>query len=130
MSRKDQRYQKHRKRGLLVWGAIAGLIALAIMYWRCGGGFGIGGGDGLGGGEGDTVKATAVDAGVKRCQLRLAAAGITVDGKAMSQAEAVAACKQAGGAEVVVTGDARQGDWDALRSALGEAGVRQSLSQP
>ena len=129
---RDARHGKQKKRGLLVWAAIAGLIALAIMYWRCGGGFGIGAGDGVGAGEG-TGEGTAqpvIDPGVKRCQLRLAAAGITVDGKAMSQAEAVAACKKAGGAEIVVTGDARQGDWDKLRSALDEAGVRQSLSQP
>jgi hypothetical protein len=128
MSRRDEKYRKQKKRGLLVWGAIAGLIALAIMYWRCGGGFGIGGGGGLGGGKGEVAR--TIDAGVPRCQLRLAADGITVDGEAMSQADAVSACKKAGGAEVVVTGDARQGDWDALRAALDEAGVRKSLSEP
>jgi hypothetical protein len=121
---------KKRKSGLLVWGTIAGLIALAILYWRCGGGFGIGGGDGLGGGKGDTVRATSVDAGVRRCALRLSAAGLTVDGKNATQAEAVEVCKAAGGADIVVTGDARQGDWEALKSALDEAGVRKSLTEP
>ena len=131
MSRREHK-QRRKKGGLFVWGAIAGLIALAILYWRCGGGFGIGAGDGIGAGEGtgEGTAQTVLDPGVKRCQLRLSAAGITVDGKTMSQDDAVAACKKAGGAEVVVTGDARQGDWDALRAALDEAGVRKSLSQP
>lgn len=130
MSRSKQ-VERRKKRGLLVWAAIAGLIALAILYWRCGGGFGFGGGSfGAGEGTGEGTAKKAADVSPKRCQLRLGATGITVDGKAATQAEAVAACKAAGGADVVVTGDARQGDWDALRSALDEAGVRKSLSEP
>ena len=126
MSKKEAK----KKRGLLVWTAIAALIVLAILYWRCGGGFGIGAGSSVGRGEGSAVEAPAIDAGVARCQLRVTGQGITVDGKPVEIAEAVAACKAAGGAEVVVTGDARQGDWDALRRALDEAGVRKSLSEP
>lgn len=131
MSRKHA-VDRRRKRGLLVWAGIAGLIALAILYWRCGGGFGIGGGDGIGAGTDrpEPVMSTSADAAPRRCQLRLGASGISVDGKAATVADAVAACKAAGGADVIVTGDARQGDWDTLRSALDEAGVRKSLSEP
>ena len=126
MSRREAK----KKRGWLVWAAIGALVALAILYWRCGGGFGIGAGSSVGRGEGSAVKAPPVDAGIARCQLRITGQGITVDGKPASQAEAVAACQAAGGADVVVTGDARQGDWEAMRAALDEAGVRTSLSQP
>jgi len=99
---------------------LAAAIAAALWYLRCVSGFGFGrGGGAIGGGPGEEAPRAALsaDAGVPRCQLRLSAQGITVDGRAVSQDQAVALCKR-GGADVVVTGDARQGDWDALRARL------------
>jgi len=95
------------------------LVAAAALYLRCGQGFGLGG-QGKGSGEPGSVRTIAAPA---RCAIRVSASGITVDGKPMRRDEAVAACKATAGADVVVTGDARQGDWDDLRSALDAAGV-------
>jgi hypothetical protein len=64
---------------------------------------------------------TVVDAGVTRCALRLTAAGITVDGKSMTREEAITACKATQGADIIVTGDARTGDWEDLQKAMLEA---------
>lgn len=61
--------------------------------------------------------------GPKRCTVRVSSQGIAVDGKLMTRDEAVAACKQTEGALITVTGDARQGDWDELESALEAANV-------
>lgn len=55
--------------------------------------------------------------------MRLDASGLSLDGAASDQAAVMTACKAAGGADVVVTGDAVQGAWDGLRVALLEAGV-------
>jgi hypothetical protein len=103
-------------------------LAAFLLYAECGGGwgFGTGGGDEIGASSTDSPRKPAVtlaDAGVPRCQLRLGADGITVDERAVSQEEAVAMCKKAGGADVVVTGDARQGDWDTLRTRLEADGI-------
>jgi hypothetical protein len=111
--------RRRMRRRLLLWSALLALVAAAAMYLRCGDGFGLGG-PGKGPGEGGEVRPVA---GPKRCDLRVAKAGITVDGKPMLRDEAVAACKAAGGADVVVTGDAREGDWKDLRGALETAGV-------
>jgi hypothetical protein len=115
--------KRSRNRRLFFVAAVAGLIALALAYLRCGGGWGFGTGSGKGPGAGKGQAVMSVDAGPKRCTVRLDAKGLSLDGKPANQKEAVAACKQAGRADVVVTGDARQGDWDALRTALDEAGV-------
>lgn len=131
-------------------GALAGLVVLAVLYLRCGGGrgfgFGGGGGDGLGLSTRDEVSAQRPraltgdegkdggrggdgkgDAGQLRCQLRLDGAGLWelgATGQAKVEvAAAVKSCKEAGGADVVITGDARQGAWDELRAALDGAGV-------
>jgi hypothetical protein len=53
-----------------------------------------------------------------RCRVRVSSSGITVNEQPMTQAEAALACRAANGADVIVTGDARQGDWDALLGAL------------
>lgn len=115
------------RRRLLVLGAIGAAILLAITYLTCGQGFGLGGkgkGEGSGAGSGSARGiATLVDAAPARCAVRVHANGITVDGKDVTAEQAVAACKATTGADVVVTGDARQGDWDALRAALETAGV-------
>jgi hypothetical protein len=111
--------RRRRRRALffLVWAAA---ILAALMYLRCGRGWGTGG---KGPGKGEGTGSAAVQ-GPKRCVVRVTATGITVDGKEMKREEAVAACKATEGALVTVTGDARQGDWDELRAALEAAGVQ------
>lgn len=106
-------------RRVLFLAVLAAAIVLAVMYLTCGRGLGIGG-KGPGKGEGS---ATAVDAGSKRCMIRVTAAGIRVNGKPTTRNAAVKTCKAASGADVVVTGDARQGDWDDLRAALEAANI-------
>jgi hypothetical protein len=115
------------RRRMLLLGATGAAILLAITYLTCGQGFGLGGkgkgkGEGSGAGSGSGI-AALVDAAPARCAVRVYAKGITVDGKDVTPEQAVAACKATTGADVVVTGDARQGDWDALRAALETAGV-------
>ncbi len=100
-------------------------------------GEGKGRGDGTGDGTGMSTKQDEPTAPAKplvgetpapaRCQLRLDGGGLWQLGatgqEKMEVAAAVAACKQAGGADVTVTGDARQGAWDELKRALDEEGV-------
>jgi hypothetical protein len=120
----ERRRRRKKLTLILIW-AIA--IILAVLYLRCGAGWGLGGkGEGKGPGTGTTGSATSAQptAGTKRCVVRVSAEGIVVDGKKMKQDEAVAACKATEGALVTVTGDARQGDWDELRTALEAAGVK------
>jgi hypothetical protein len=105
----DRRRLRRRLIILAVW--LAAMIA-ALYYVRCG--------RGTGGGEGSQA---GTGSAVKRCALRVDAKGINVDGKSVNRETAVALCKQVGGAEVVVTGDAREGDWAALRAALSTANV-------
>lgn len=121
--------RRQRRRKLLLLLLLAGAIWLAVTYGTCGRGWGIGGGKGKGEGSGpgpgsvQGVLAT-VDGGPVRCALRLTAAGITVDGKSMTREEAITACKATQGADIVVTGDARTGDWEDLQKALIEAKVQ------
>ncbi len=111
---------RRRRRRRLIFAAVwAALIALALVYVRCGGSWGLGG-RGSGAGSGAVA---ASDAGPHRCAIRVAANGVTVDGRAATREAAVATCRSAGGADVVVTGDAREGDWAALRAALEAAKV-------
>lgn len=113
--------RRRLRRRLAIWTALlAGAIA-ALLYARCGKGWGTGG-KGAGEGGPRTVVAPTVDAAA-RCALRLAATGLTVDGKPATIPEAIAACKGKTGADVLITGDARQGDWDELRAALEAAGI-------
>ena len=119
--------RRRMRRRMTIWSALLALIVAAAGYLRCGSGFGVGTGTGRGDGAG-TVRPVA---GPRRCAVRVAPGAITVDGKPMSRDEAVAACKAATGADVVVTGDAREGDWQELRAALEAAGVKDiSLRQP
>jgi hypothetical protein len=118
--------RRKRNRRLASLAVLAGLIALAVTYLRCGKGWGLGGsgtGSGTGTGSGSAIAATA-DAGPLRCTVRVSAEGITVDGVEKTRDEAVAACAKKEGAVVTVTGDARQGDWDELRAALEAVGVK------
>ncbi|MDX2090518.1 MAG: hypothetical protein SFX73_21850 [Kofleriaceae bacterium] len=120
--------RRHMRRKILVLGALTGAIVFAVTHLTCGKGFGIGGkgkgdGDGKGKGPGSGTIAVTVDAAPARCAVRVHAKGITVDGKDATRDQAVTACKAAPGADVVITGDARQGDWEALKTALEQAGV-------
>lgn len=113
------------RRRLVRWTLILALLAAAATYLTCGHGFGLGGpgkGSGEPGGSGSVRTAVAP----ARCAIRVTARGITVDGKPMQRDEAVDACKATSGADVVVTGDAREGDWNDLRTALHAAGIATS----
>jgi hypothetical protein len=110
------------KRRMVRWTGLAGLVAAGVLYLRCGHGFGLGG-NGKGPGEGDGTPQTL--AGPSRCEIRVTHAGITVGGKPKTRDEAVAGCKANGGpADIIVTGDARQGDWTDLYASLVAAGVK------
>jgi hypothetical protein len=140
MTEPEQRHP--RKTRWLARGLIVALIALAVWYLRCGGrGYGLGPGgiepvgvpdeptrpnalvspDPRGSAAGDGAGAA------RRCQLRLDSGGLWMLGGAgqtqVDVAAAVASCQEAGGADVVVTGEATQGGWDELRAALDAAGV-------
>jgi hypothetical protein len=114
-------------------GVAAAAVAAAVLLgpWkRCGAELGLWPGGAPGTGEPDVPKgavgpegAPGTEAPRPRCKVRLDASGLTLDGAASDQAAVVTACKAAGGADVVVTGDAVQGAWDGLRVALIDAGV-------
>ncbi len=100
--------------------AVAAVIAAVILYGTCGGGFGLGKGTG----EGSGTTQPVVDAGPRRCRLIVSADGITVDGAKTTREDAIKACKAAGGgADVIVTGDTREGDWKQLAAALTTAKI-------
>ena len=112
------------RRKLLIWALVIGAIVAAILFLTCGRGWGIGG---AGKGEG-SGSATPADAGPKRCAIRVTATGITLDGVAATRDAIVTACTGAT-ADVVVTGDARQGDWEELKAALERANIQVFLKQ-
>jgi hypothetical protein len=118
VARQLERRRTGRRVMLLL--VLAGAIAVAILYLRCGRGFGLGTGTGPGPSTGIT---TIADAGPSRCAIRVTADGILVNRKPATRTAAVAICKATTGADVVVTGNARQGDWDELRAALDGAGI-------
>jgi hypothetical protein len=112
--------RNRRRRMLFLLFALA-LAVLAVLYVRCGSGWGLGGnGKGAGNGSGTT----ATDAGPRRCSIRVAAGGITVDGKPATRNQALEICRRTAGADVVITGDAREGDWAQLKAALESAKVQ------
>jgi hypothetical protein len=119
------------------------MVAAAIMYLRCGDEFGLGGstggsvgdgkqgeaerdrGDQPGDGKSDIRPAAGSGAAAKqrlRCELRLDASGLTLDGEPATPKEAADECKKVG-AELTVTGDAKFGESEKVRKALDEAGV-------
>lgn len=112
--------RRRTRRRLTLWTALLALVIAAAAYLRLGGGLGA---LGLGGGAGDDGEERHPLAGPQRCAIRISAAGITVGGTPITRDAAVAACKGAAGADVVVTGDAREGDWRDLRAALEAAGI-------
>jgi hypothetical protein len=111
--------RRARRRRLGVLGAVGAAVAAAILYLRCGSGWGTGGaGPGNGPGVGRTEPAAP-----KRCAIRVTAKGLIVDGKPATRDDAVATCKTTGRALVIVAGDAREGDWTELEQALQAAHV-------
>ncbi|HEU0030575.1 MAG TPA: hypothetical protein VFQ53_08080 [Kofleriaceae bacterium] len=122
-----------RRRKLLLLLLLAAAILLAVTYGTCGRGWGIGTGKGNGDGDGSATSkglVDAVDAAPKRCQILVASEGIIVDGVKQTRDGAVAACKPALAADVVVAGDARQGDWDDLKAALDAANIEIFKREP
>jgi hypothetical protein len=116
------RRQQRRKVVLIL--ALVGAIILAVTYYSCGQGWGLGGaGKGEGSGPGSVKGLVSLDAGVQQCEVKLSPGGILVDGVKATRAGAVAKCKAAGRAMVIVTGDTVQGEWDALKKALEAAHV-------
>lgn len=126
---RDVAKQIDRRRGrrkLTLWTALLGLVAAGAAYLRCGGhGLGLGG---LGlGGAGDGDRPAASEA---HCEIRLAADGLSVAGKAMSRDAAIAACKSMATIDVTITGAARHGDRQALLAALHAANLKFALHEP
>jgi hypothetical protein len=120
--------RRRLRRKLVGWTAILALGVVAAMYLTCGRGFGLGG-LGTGTGEGPGSSRTLV--APRRCTIRITARGIAVDGKPVPRDEAVAACQDTPGADVIITGDAREGDWKELRGALEAAGIKDiAVHQP
>jgi hypothetical protein len=115
--------RRQLRRKVILWGALIATIILAVVYLRCGRGWGLGGGGaGKGDGDGDGSNKGLIS-GPKRCAIVVSADGITADGVRVSRNAAVEACKGTTGADVIVTGDARQGDWDDLKGALEAAKI-------
>ena len=114
--------RRQMRRKLILYAALIGAIIFAIVYLRYGKGWGLGGGEGDGPGSGKGLLAT-VDAGPKRCAIFIASEGITVDGVKMTRDDAITACKVTTGADVIVAGDTRRGDWDDLKAALDAAKI-------
>jgi hypothetical protein len=109
-------HRRMRRRRLVMVAVGAAVVALAVYFVTCGHGFGLGG---AGKGSGTTTTSSP-----HRCLVRVTARGYVLDGKPAGTRDAVVAgCRTTAGAEVTVTGDARQGDWDELRSALEAAHV-------
>lgn len=119
--------RRQTRRRLTRWTALLALVIAAAAYLRLGGGLGK---LGLGGGPGGSGEAPRALAGPERCAIKVSAAGITVDGKPMERDAAVAACRDAPGADVVITGDARENDWRDLQAALQAARVKITVHQP
>ncbi len=127
--------RRQMRRKLFFWALLVGAIVLAALYLTCGKGFGLGGkgkgaGSGAGPGSVQPLISPPIDAGPSRCEIRVAASGITVSGKPATVDEAVAACKGAVGTDVLVTGGARQGDWEDLKAAFERAGIRYQRVEP
>jgi hypothetical protein len=93
--------ERRWRRDGLVAGGVVGVVLLALLFVR------------LGQGSGASA----------RTAIRLAASGVTVNGVAASIGDAILASRAAGGAEVTIVGDARQGDVETLIGALRASGL-------
>ena len=116
--------RRHRRRRLIILGGWLVLVVLAALYLRCGRGWGLGGSGGTGGGSGSAAQPTAQH----RCDVRVTSKGYELAGHPATADEIVASCAQ--GADVIVTGAARAGDWDALQKRLEAAHIAVYLATP
>ena len=121
--------RRRLRRKLAGWVIVLGAIVVAALYLTCGRGWGLGKGAGKGAGSGPGAgSANALlspyDAGPPRCHIRIAAAGISVEGKPATVDEALTACKGAEAAEIFVTQGAREGSWEDLKAAFDRAEIR------
>ncbi len=117
--------RRHRRRRLLILGGWLLLVVLAALYLRCGRGWGLGGGSGgTGGGSGSAAQPAAAH----RCDVRVTSNGYELAGQLATADDIVAKCAQ--GADVIVTGAARHGDWEALRKRLEGAHIAIYLATP
>lgn len=129
MSPSSSSSESPRRRRWAARGALAALLALGLAYLRCGAGLGLGGGGGATSQGTEVAPAPPPPPGpaVPRCQLRLDGGGLWIlsatGPQQTSVAAAVTACQRTSGADVVVTGEARQGGWDELSRALERGGV-------
>ena len=115
-------HRRMRRRKLAFFAVGAALLALIAYFVTCGHGFGLGG-RGNGSGVGPGIVA-ASGAGPARCTVRVGKSGYSVDGKtSATRDDVVETCKKTGTAEVTVTGDAREGSWTELKTALEAAHV-------
>lgn len=126
----ERHSNSHTGRTVAVVGGGALLLWLLLRGKGRGlGGKGQGDGDGAGSGPGpgsgsDVPQLPTSDVAPRRCKVRIASNGITVDGKPATVAEVVAACKSTDGAEVVVTGGGRVVDHEDIEAALKQAGIK------
>jgi hypothetical protein len=119
--------ERRRRRRRVAWfAAWAVAVAVAVLYVRCGRGWGLGSGTGDGSGSGARVGS----AEAARCRVRIDAAGVMANGVRVSREGAVVACREVGAAELVVAGDAREGDVRALEAALDAAGIATTVRDP
>lgn len=113
-----------RRRRWGVWLVVIAAAIAALLYARCGDGFGLGG---LGAGDLTDQKTspqpllTTSDAAAPRCHIRVDAAGVTLEGAPIEIADIAGRCRA--GVELTVTGDARYGDAQAVREAVRAAGI-------
>ncbi|MCC6527489.1 MAG: hypothetical protein IT373_32885 [Polyangiaceae bacterium] len=121
---------------LLAAAAIAGLV---LGWFRCGGAGWFGGGQGTSTGSASAAtdgSAAAVASAAPSetpagpCALRLDATGLTLDGRAVTPAQALAACRPAGEAILHVVGDTPFGAFERLRDELERGGVRVTTRSP
>jgi hypothetical protein len=97
-----QQRRRWRRNGAIA-GGVVGAVLAAMLLLRFGrGGYGW----------------------ARRPHILISPNGITVDGAPATIATAITACRDAGSCDVRVTGDTRQGDWDAFLQALVLAGVK------
>lgn len=134
MTSDGERNPNHTGRTVAVVGG--GALLLWLLLRGKGRGLGMGGtgqSDGTGKDDGSRPNSAPLATTLvepRRCQVRIASNGITVDGKPATVAEVVAACKSTEGAEVLVTGGARRADHEDMEAALKQAGIKSLWVQP
>jgi hypothetical protein len=132
--------QGSNKGTLLAIIGVAGIVGLAYWLWTKLSGIGIGGGSSINSGSGSSPNGTVPTAPTATapsstdssqasqpalCAIRLSSTGLTINGVAAT-IDQVSSCTQ--GANVIVSGDARQGDVDALQTALSASGIQFTIN--